>query len=356
MRILIVGEDWHGSMATSCEEALVTLGHEATIFDFRREVESRAKFASMPIVRKLERNRLKELVNGKLVDTAVQLKLDVLFVFKGELITPETLERIRKATNAILCNWNPDNPFNKVNSTKDLIRSIPVYDVHLTWGKFLIPELRRVGAKRVEYLPFGYDARLHYPVNVSDEEGRFYGSDVVFIGTWEKEREEMLRYITDFDLGIWGNSWERTTIPTVRRCVRSKARYGEEMSKICNASKIVLNFIRKQNGNAHNMRTFEVPACGGFMLTTRTQEQVEFFGENGGVACFDGVDDLREKIQYYLTHEEERKRIAQCGAEKVLNGKHSYLDRMRRVIDCIRVLKKDSSPPETPAKDEPPAY
>jgi len=345
MRILIVGEDWHGSMATSCKEALVTLGHEATIFDFRHEIESLAKFASIAIVRKLERSRLKKLVNGKLLDASRSSfagKPDVLFVFKGELITPETLERIRKATKAILCNWNPDNPFNKANSTKDLIRSIPVYDIHFTWGKFLIPELKRAGAKWVEYLPFGYDARLHYPVNVSDQERQFYGSDVVFIGTWEKEREEMLKHITDFDLGIWGNSWERTTIPTVMGCVRSKARYGEEMSKICNASKIVLNFIRKQNGNAHNMRTFEVPACGGFMLTTRTQEQIEFFGENEGIACFNGVDELREKIQYYLIHEEERKRIARCGLEKVLNGKHSYLDRMKQVVACIEALQRHS--------------
>jgi spore maturation protein CgeB len=338
MRILLVGENWHGSLVKSCYEALIKLAHETTIFDFRREFELNAKFSSFPILGRFEWSYRREITNRKLSDTCISLKPDVLLVFKGELITPETLKKIKQKTGAILCNWNPDDPFNKVNSSRDLIKCIPLYDIYFIWGKFLIPEIRQAGVKRVEYLPFGYDTHLHHPVNLTDEEYKLYGSDIVFIGTWDREREEILQSITDFDLGVWGNAWENVTITAVKKCWKSNARYGEEMSKICNASKIVLNLVRRQNGNAHNMRTFEVPACGGFMMAKRTQEQIEFLEDGKGIVSFGNIDELKEKIKYYLIHEEERKEITRYGMEKVLYGGHSYVDRMRYVVDYIKEL------------------
>jgi spore maturation protein CgeB len=86
------------------------------------------------------------------------------------------------------------------------------------------------------------------------------------------------------------------------------------MIKAFMTTKIVLNFIRAQNGSAHNMRSFEVPASGAFLLTQRTDDQgSRFFKEHESVACFATKDELISHIRYYLAHNQERAAIARNG-------------------------------------------
>ena len=81
---------------------------------------------------------------------------------------------------------------------------------------------------------------------------------------------------------------------------------------------IVLNFIRKQNATAHNMRTLEVPAAGSFSLVERTQEQAEkLFIEDQSIACFSTLDELVLKITRYLQSPEERQKITAASYKKV---------------------------------------
>jgi spore maturation protein CgeB len=67
------------------------------------------------------------------------------------------------------------------------------------------------------------------------------------------------------------------------------------------------------------------------LLATRTQEQVELFGEDDGAAFFSSYNELRDKARYYLTHEEQRQQVAKRGREKILRG-HTYADRMKQIL------------------------
>lgn len=96
----------------------------------------------------------------------------------------------------------------------------------------------------------------------------------------------------------------------------SKAVYRVELSKICSASEIVLNFIRPQNGDSFNMRNFEILACKGFLLNQRTDEKLEFFEENKEIWIFDDADELKTKIFYSLNDEDERKMCANAVYDK----------------------------------------
>ena len=52
------------------------------------------------------------------------------------------------------------------------------------------------------------------------------------------------------------------------------------------------------------------------------------------MVCFDGVEDLVEKISYYLNHEEERARIARNGRKKV-EQYHSYYNRIEQILQIL---------------------
>lgn len=111
--------------------------------------------------------------------------------------------------------------------------------------------------------------------------------------------------------------------------------YWSEMPKVFRQSKINLNFTIPNIKSGIPLRVWDVLGSGGFLLTNYQAEMPYYFTEGEDLVCFDGVEDLREKVEYYLEHEEERKRIAYNGYKKVKEH-HTY---MHRVREMLRVLK-----------------
>jgi spore maturation protein CgeB len=148
-----------------------------------------------------------------------------------------------------------------------------------------------------------------------------------------------LEQLCDFDLCVWGsNYWKTRTRP--RSPVR--ARWGgrsikaEEFPGVAATSRIMLNMLDAATWPGPNMRTFEQAACGAFSLTTRTPALLEIFTEGKNVECFDTVEEARDKIRFYLSHESERLRIASAARKFVVEEGHTYLDRANQILDWAR--------------------
>ncbi len=340
MKILLVCEYWYGTGGWGYARVLREMGATVEVFDYRRSVtEGASSLPGWSTVQRLARIRR---MNQQFVDRAISFGPDLVLVLKGEWLTPATLRDVKRRCSCALAQWYPDGPFNVQvkNATRDSIASIPEFDIYYIYARSLIEPLRRAGARRVEYLPFCYDPEmLKPPVAVSDEERLRYATDVVFAGTWDPDREWWLRHVTDLGVSVWGNLWDR--LPegdALRARWKGNAVYGEQISLLFAVSRIHLNFLREQNKDSNNVRTFEIPGFGGFLLTQRSEEQArELFEEDREIVCFSTVDELRDKIRYYLAHEDERLRIAEAGALRARN-EHQAVHRLSRIIDDITHL------------------
>jgi spore maturation protein CgeB len=91
------------------------------------------------------------------------------------------------------------------------------------------------------------------------------------------------------------------------------------------------------------MRSFEVPACGAFMLAERTAEHQELFREGEEVGYFSSAAEFVEKVRYYLTHDGERQRMAEAAYRKVTGGKHTYFDRLRQILELAGPLVSEGT-------------
>ncbi|MBN2198078.1 glycosyltransferase [Candidatus Wolfebacteria bacterium] len=347
-KILIISSSTKWDLGRSYLRGFSILGAEAEIFDEQKFYKENSFLASNRYGRRLFWRFLAGPLQKEILKTAKEKRPDLILVFKGWLIKPQTISDIKKILpQTLVFNFNPDNPFNTWhhgNSNYWIINSIPLYDVYFIWGKFLVEPLKKAGAKAVEYLPFGYDSKIHYPAEVSKKDREVYGSDIAFIGTWDKEREWWLNnlitkdsIIKNLNLKIWGNLWEKAN-KKLQEKWQKKEMVGEEFSRVCGASKIILNFIRKQNGSSHNMRTFEIPACRGFMLSNRTSEQIEFFKEGKEAEYFSNAIELKEKINYYLKNDELRNQITIAGYEKLIKSGYSYMDRAKKIINIYKEI------------------
>jgi spore maturation protein CgeB len=137
-------------------------------------------------------------------------------------------------------------------------------------------------------------------------------------------------------LNLYGGYWER--VRELRPYARGFA-VGRDYRLAVGAAKIAVNLCRRSNRDDHVMRTFEIPACGGFMLAERSATHSELFAEDVDAAFFGTPDEFVAKVKSYLARDTDRERIAAAGRQAIVNGKHSYDDRLREILACAKALK-----------------
>jgi len=327
-KILVVGEFCEGAAAFSYVSAFRSLGYEVELFDCKRKNLAIFSLGNSKLLRLLQ--SMDNLITNRLFCFKVKRFLpDLVFIAKGDNITHRSIAFIKRKFKLLVVNFYPDNPFCfwNGNSNSNVLRSLPYYACFLIWSKMLIPAISSAGGKNIYYFPFVYDEKLFSKeVNIVESDIHEYSSDVCFVGTWEPERERWLeslvKKMSHLNISVWGNDWNENLSKNsiLRKFLRGQAIYGVKMIKAFRLSKIVLNFIRQQNMTSHNMRTMEVPASGGFLLTERTKEQAsELFKEGESISCFGYLDELVEKVSHYLSCEDERLRIAKKSWEVVKN-------------------------------------
>ncbi|MBI4431689.1 MAG: glycosyltransferase family 1 protein [Candidatus Omnitrophica bacterium] len=94
------------------------------------------------------------------------------------------------------------------------------------------------------------------------------------------------------------------------------------------------------------MRNYEILSCGAMLLMHRmVDESTERLGYKNGVHYveFTSPEQMFELIRYYLTHDEEREKIAKAGHEFTIKH-HKYSDRVREMLNIMQPALKMSLP------------
>ncbi len=352
MKILIINNSisrW--TLADSYVHAFQLLNNEVRLLNLFYEVgreRTRSKGQKIPryqiltekVLRKVSKIiwSTKGVAWHRIILKIQEWKPELILVVGNVEVDPDILKEIKTILNSSRIFWYLTDPLPTQNSL--IINSVPLYDCILTFSKFQVPLIYWFGGKNVFYLPFGYDTRLHRKIIMADEEKKFYGSDVAYLGTWQPSIEHWLNELTSNDLKVWGNQWyELKGYPLIMKCWQGEGvGLYDELAKVANSSKIIFNVVRFQNGNGHSMKTFEIPASGGFMLTNRTDEQLSFFQEDTCAVYFSTKEELKDKLRYYLLHEAERKRICQAGYEAA--QQHSYNERAKIILSYDKKIAK----------------
>lgn len=115
---------------------------------------------------------------------------------------------------------------------------------------------------------------------------------------------------------------------------RGGAKTLTEMPLIFHQSRINLNMTIRPIQTGLSLRVFDILGCGGFLLTNYQQELGELYEIGKDVEVFTSKEELADKAAYYLTHEEERRKIAISGYEKT-RALHTYETRISQMIKII---------------------
>jgi len=90
-------------------------------------------------------------------------------------------------------------------------------------------------------------------------------------------------------------------------------------------------------------RNFEIPGCGGFLMTDYADDLDEYYAPGKEIVCFSDHKNLIEKVKYYLKHDAEREEIAKAGYSRTLKD-HTYEHRFNQLFSKIGLIDIKLSP------------
>lgn len=146
------------------------------------------------------------------------------------------------------------------------------------------------------------------------------------------ERERTLnRLANHFSVTLYTRS-DTSRLPSVHS--KGGVSTLTEMPKVFQASKINLNMTMRPIETGLSLRIWDILGCGGFLLTNYQAEIPDYFEIGRDLETYESLEELEEKVHYYLSHEEERVEIAINGYEKVANY-HTYEMRLAQMIKVL---------------------
>ncbi len=280
-----------------------------------------------------EVNRL----NRDLLRIAERERPDVLWADKLLAVWPRTLDRLRAMGVATL-SYMIDNPFGTRRDPgwRMYMRAIPHYDLHVVQRDKNIADYRERGARDVIKIQTAYEPTLHFapPAGWSDADR---DREVSFIGTPYDDRAETLTRLArvgEFGVAISGNEghWRRALrAEAFGRLYREGELYQGRYREAIWRSKVNLSFLTHANQDEFVHKSFEIAACGGFLLAERSAGHVARFREDEEAVFFTGYEELLGKVRRYVPDEAARARIATAGRARAERGGY-HNDRQVRLI------------------------
>lgn len=305
----------------------------------------------------------RDSMNKRLIEKVELEKPDVLFCFLfTEEIKKETIRYITEKTKTKTFNWFGDDHWRFPIFSRYWA---PLFTLVSTTDGWAYEKYKRAGISNVMKTQWAANPFLYQPQDTAADPHIY---NITFYGQQYGNRPYYIQKLVEAGLPAVGHGrgWPAGGGTTV-----------EEMLALYSFSKINLNFsetpyygfkkklnlfaklfVKKELGtykfDAHHIwqniqaaigtqrrtikaRTFEVPACGGFLLTAPSDDPIdEYYIPGKEIVVFHGVDDLIEKSRYYLSHEKERKTIAQAGYERTVR-EHTYLHRFQEIFSALNL-------------------
>ena len=315
---------------------LESLGHLTTHFDCLKQRVRRFYGLRSALAKTLDRRTQEDSFYclPRLTDTALSALIereqpDIILVigFVYKFFSPTTLRHLAERHQATLLLYDTDS-CNLYSRRREFIffieEELPIYDRIFSFSKVTTRFFRDTRGLDAVHMPFGA-----LPIVVPPGPKN---CDVLFVGSGDLRRIFLLESIRDH-VAVRGNRWKRNA-PLISAPLKSRIDdrpvWGAELHALLGSAKIVLNITRTDFYGAEtgvNLRIFEALAAGCFLLTDHCDEIADIFAVGDELETFRSSEELAEKTAFYLSHEDERNRIAHHGHAAYLE-KHSWVRRI----------------------------
>lgn len=145
-----------------------------------------------------------------------------------------------------------------------------------------------------------------------------------------EERKLMARTLAkEFDFKLFTIS-NTEKFPEINNC--GPVDFAKQAPLVFNGSKVNIYVTPRSIRSGVPLRVLEIMACGGFVLVNYQEDLAAEFEDGKELVMYRSLEEMVDKVRYYLEHEDERKNIAKAGYEKVLR-EYNYAEKLRRILE-----------------------
>ncbi len=321
--LLSAPDDRPWSWGRHLEVALQDLGQQVRFLDFRSARDP----------------------DAELRRAARQFRPVVHVAWKGERYSPDALRDIsRRGVFNVL--WHPDATC--PDWLPGLSRAADLCCVQ-SRGMLESREFRRAGIRGARWLMEGFTPSCFTCGEMTAQERREYGCEVVTIGTLDRHPgylrrlHALNRLIREgFRVKWWGRKLSfrrnrlRDYLSPAARAYGGRKVWGQTYARACRGARIFLAIPRhpERPGGLSN-RAFWVTGLGTFYLSLYREGIENIFEVGREIVVFHDEDEMVQKARYYLEHREEREQIARAGQRRTL-ADYTNQQVFRRLFRLVR--------------------
>lgn len=289
MKILFVGVFDREGKSTNVSQilSLKKLDHEVSGYNYRQKA-----------VLIGNEGRDKDLIS-----TVKNRNFDLVVYSKCNIISLETFNEINKYTKTCLWFMDPLISYNQEIRSKTAL-----VDYFCCDKENVLEEALKINNNSFHVCE-GFDSNIEKPHNIEKQ------YDVSFIGNIYGDRADLLGKIKR-PVEIISNA------------------YGKKHAVGVSKSKINLNFCTSEGASD---RVYKILAAAGFLLTDDWTNRDKYFVDGEHCVIFDNIEDLNEKISYYLNNPKETAKIASNGHKAV--QKFNRLNWAKQIVDLYDRIK-----------------
>lgn len=332
---LVYGGDLaeHGTCAHRMQ-AMNRLGFDVHAFDFTPYSAAGGPIRSRLRLRLLA-GRQVAAFNRDLLELCTRVRPDFIWLDKPIFLLPETVSALRRL-GAIVINFITDNPYGTLFEPwfRHIRRAIPLYDINVVPRPSSVTDFTAAGAGHVVLMPFAFDPTLHFPV---PEAGTTRTVPLSFIGAPYGQRPRFLTELsgTGLPVLIRGQRWRRQILFRPPNVTFGPQAWGADYRRAIQASAICLSFVTHHNHDPYAHKSFEITACGTFLLAERTAGHAALFEEGVEAEFFASVAEAADKTRFYRAQSDRREAMARAGCRRAWSSGYSNDERIAAAFSEI---------------------
>lgn len=287
-------------------KGLIRLGHDVQRFSYRNIMLQCSPFPSKRIARYFSKKKADKI----LAEQVKHYYPDIVFFLGLKYIDSETVQVIRETASKAVIVARDEDPHPEADPARIATAKQADILISTSAGKFL-QTYKDAGVPRCAFIPNMCDPDIQYQWSVCEE----WKTDIIFTGKPEhtrldrnNERYELVSKHAKFPnariYGAFGT-------PRVE---------GIDYFYAISGAKIGLSInIANDVDLYHSDRFIDYISCCTLTLAKRVPQTEKLFEDKVHVRYFDSAAEFFDLAEWYLNHEQERKKIAMAGMEKAHN-------------------------------------
>ena len=267
---------------------------------------------------------------------AEALIVDNCFPYHPDWLKQLTIYKVLRTSDGPLTAYDRD--FAYLHAYDHVLYHSPAYSAEMGMAE----KLNYCGARRIDFWPLALFDGMH---DASKDETALFSLkrdlDVVFVGALFPNKMPLLSAVKKH----LGRRFHLHGLAGWKKNVYFNLKYGfpgwvspikaEEYVALYQRAKIGINVHNRGKYTVGSFRLFELPGNGVMQISDGGEYLSDFFKVGEEIESYETCEELIDKVRYYLSHEEARKRVALAGYRRVMRD-HRINLRLREAGAMIK--------------------